>query len=95
MTDSTSILRVLDTVRPDEVYNLAVQSYIHVSFDSPEYTENEDAIGNLRMLDVIKNVGLTRFYKPSTSELYGLIQDPIQSETPPFYLRWSYIVAKM
>ena len=63
MTDSTSILRVLDKVRPDEVYNLAVQSHIHVSFDSPEYTENEDAIGNLRMLDVIKNIGLTRFYK--------------------------------
>ena len=63
MTDSTSILRVLDTVRPDEVYNLAVQSYIHVSFGSPEHTENEDAIGNLRMLDVISRISLTRFYQ--------------------------------
>ena len=63
MTDSTSILRVLDTVRPDKVYNLTVQSYIHVSFDSPEHTENEDVIGNLRMLDVIRSTGSNRFYQ--------------------------------
>ena len=98
MTDSTSILRVLDRVRPDEVYNLAAQSHVHVSFDAPEYTANADAIGTLRMLEAIRSLGLTektRFYQASTSELYGLIQDPIQSETTPFYPRWPYAVEKM
>ena len=98
MTDSTSILRVLDRVRPDEVYNLAAQSHVHVSFDAPEYTANADAIGTLRMLEAIRSLGLTektRFYQASTSELYGLIQDPIQSETTPFYPRSPYAVAKM
>jgi GDPmannose 4,6-dehydratase len=98
MTDSTSILRVLDRVRPDEVYNLAAQSHVHVSFDAPEYTANADAIGTLRMLEAIRSLDLTyktRFYQASTSELYGLIQEPIQTESTPFYPRSPYAVAKL
>ncbi|WP_415902797.1 GDP-mannose 4,6-dehydratase [Neptuniibacter sp. QD29_5] len=98
MTDSTSIIRVIERVQPDEIYNLAAQSHVHVSFDSPEYTANADAIGTLRILEAIKMLGLsnqTRFYQASTSELYGLIQEPVQSETTPFYPRSPYAVAKM
>lgn len=98
MTDSTSIVRVMEKVRPDEVYNLAAQSHVHVSFDSPEYTANADAIGTLRILEAIRMLGLsnsTRFYQASTSELYGLIQEPIQNEVTPFYPRSPYAVAKL
>lgn len=98
MTDSTSIIRVIERVQPDEIYNLAAQSHVHVSFDSPEYTANADAIGTLRILEAIKMLGLgkkTRFYQASTSELYGLIQEPIQSEKTPFYPRSPYAVAKL
>lgn len=98
MTDSTSIVRVISKVKPDEIYNLAAQSHVHVSFDSPEYTANADAIGTLRILEAVKMLGLeahTKFYQASTSELYGLIQEPIQSETTPFYPRSPYAVAKL
>jgi GDPmannose 4,6-dehydratase len=98
MTDSTSLIRVLGRVRPDEIYNLAAQSHVHVSFDSPEYTANADAIGTLRILEAIRMLGLeskTRFYQASTSELYGLIQEPMQSEKTPFYPRSPYAVAKL
>jgi GDPmannose 4,6-dehydratase len=98
MTDSTSIVRVMEKVRPDEVYNLAAQSHVHVSFDSPEYTANADAIGTLRILEAIRMLGLantTRFYQASTSELYGLIQEPVQNERTPFYPRSPYAVAKL
>lgn len=98
MTDSTSIVRVIGKVKPDEIYNLAAQSHVHVSFDSPEYTANADAIGTLRILEAIKMLGLeakTKFYQASTSELYGLIQEPIQNEKTPFYPRSPYAVAKL
>ena len=98
MTDSTSIVRVMEKVRPDEIYNLAAQSHVHVSFDSPEYTANADAIGTLRILEAIRMLGLaatTRFYQASTSELYGLIQEPVQNERTPFYPRSPYAVAKL
>ena len=98
MTDSTSIVRVISKVQPDEIYNLAAQSHVHVSFDSPEYTANADAIGTLRILEAIKMLGFekkTKFYQASTSELYGLIQEPIQSESTPFYPRSPYAVAKL
>lgn len=98
LTDSTSISRILSRVRPDEVYNLAAQSHVHVSFDSPEYTANADAIGTLRILEAIRMLGLersTKFYQASTSELYGMIQEPIQSESTPFYPRSPYAVAKL
>ena len=98
MTDSTSIIRVISKVKPHEIYNLAAQSHVHVSFDSPEYTANADAIGTLRILEAIKMLGLenhTKFYQASTSELYGLIQEPIQSESTPFYPRSPYAVAKL
>ncbi len=98
MTDSTSIIRVMEKIKPDEVYNLAAQSHVHVSFDSPEYTANADAIGTLRVLEAIKMLGLvrkTRFYQASSSELYGLIQEPVQNEKTPFYPRSPYAVAKL
>jgi GDPmannose 4,6-dehydratase len=98
LTDSTSLTRVMARVQPDEVYNLAAQSHVHVSFDSPEYTANADAIGTLRILESIRTLGLesaTKFYQASTSELYGLIQEPIQSENTPFYPRSPYAVAKL
>jgi GDPmannose 4,6-dehydratase len=98
MTDSTSLIRIVGKIRPDEIYNLAAQSHVHVSFDSPEYTANADAIGTLRILEAIKMLGLekkTRLYQASTSELYGLIQEPVQSETTPFYPRSPYAVAKL
>ena len=98
MTDSSSILRILAKVKPDEVYNLAAQSHVGVSFEEPEYTANSDALGVLRLLEGIKNLGLTsttRFYQASTSELYGKVQEIPQSETTPFYPRSPYAVAKL
>lgn len=98
MTDSSSILRIIKTVQPDEIYNLAAQSHVAVSFEEPEYTANSDAIGPLRVLEAIRILGLekkTRFYQASTSELYGLVQEIPQKETTPFYPRSPYAVAKM
>jgi GDPmannose 4,6-dehydratase len=97
MTDSSNLTRILQEVRPDEVYNLAAQSHVAVSFESPDYTADVDALGALRLLDAIRFLGLTetRFYQASTSELYGLVQESPQSETTPFYPRSPYAVAKM
>jgi GDPmannose 4,6-dehydratase len=98
MTDSSSLLRVIQEVQPDEVYNLAAQSHVAVSFEEPEYTANSDALGVLRMLEAIRITGLTkktRFYQASTSELYGLVQETPQRETTPFYPRSPYAVAKL
>jgi GDPmannose 4,6-dehydratase len=98
MTDSTNIIRLLQEVRPDEIYNLAAQSHVAVSFETPEYTANSDAIGVLRQLEAIRILGLqktTRFYQASTSELYGLVQEVPQKETTPFYPRSPYAVAKL
>lgn len=98
MTDTSSIMRVLQIVQPDEVYNLAAQSHVAVSFEQPEYTANCDALGALRMLEAIKLLGLakkTRFYQASTSELYGLVREVPQSESTPFYPRSPYAVAKL
>lgn len=98
LTDSSSILRIIKQVQPDEIYNLAAQSHVAVSFEEPEYTANSDAIGPLRVLEAIRILGLekkTRFYQASTSELYGLVQETPQKETTPFYPRSPYAVAKM
>lgn len=98
MTDSTNLIRIVQEVRPTEVYNLAAQSHVAVSFESPEYTANADAIGVLRMLEAIRILGLqaeTRFYQASTSELYGLVQEVPQRESTPFYPRSPYAVAKL
>lgn len=96
MTDSSSLTRILSSVRPDEVYNLAAQSHVAVSFEEPEYTANSDAIGVLRLLEAIRFLELdTRFYQASTSELYGLVQETPQKETTPFYPRSPYAVAKL
>jgi GDPmannose 4,6-dehydratase len=98
LTDSTNLIRIIQEVRPDEIYNLAAQSHVKVSFDTPEYTANADGIGALRILEAIRISGLThstRFYQASTSELYGLVQEVPQSETTPFYPRSPYAVAKM
>ncbi|MGE5522827.1 MAG: GDP-mannose 4,6-dehydratase [Rhodospirillaceae bacterium] len=98
MTDSSSLVRIVQQVQPDEVYNLAAQSHVAVSFEEPEYTANSDALGTLRMLEAIRIVGLqhkTRFYQASTSELYGLVQEVPQKETTPFYPRSPYAVAKL
>lgn len=97
LTDSSNLTRILSEVRPNEVYNLAAQSHVAVSFESPEYTADVDAIGTLRLLDAIRFLGLkdTRFYQASTSELYGLVQETPQTETTPFYPRSPYAVAKM
>ena len=98
MTDSSSLIHVVEKVQPDEIYNLAAQSHVQVSFEEPEYTANSDAIGVLRLLEAIRILGLqkkTRFYQASTSELYGLVQEIPQSETTPFYPRSPYAVAKM
>lgn len=98
MTDSTSLTHILQNVQPDEVYNLAAQSHVAVSFEEPEYTANSDALGTLRLLEAIRILGLsdtTRFYQASTSELYGLVQDIPQRETTPFYPRSPYGVAKL
>ncbi len=98
MTDSTNLIRVVQEVQPDEVYNLAAQSHVAVSFETPEYTANSDAIGPLRVLEAIRILKLTdktRFYQASTSELYGLVQEVPQSETTPFYPRSPYAAAKL
>jgi GDPmannose 4,6-dehydratase len=98
MTDSSSLIHVIEKVRPDEIYNLAAQSHVAVSFEEPEYTANSDALGALRMLEAIRILGMankTRFYQASTSELYGLVQETPQKETTPFYPRSPYAVAKM
>src|ERR1700731_735868 len=98
MTDSTNLIRLMQQIRPTEIYNLAAQSHVGVSFESPEYTANADALGVLRLLEAIRILGLekeTRFYQASTSELYGLVQEIPQSETTPFYPRSPYAVAKL
>ncbi len=98
LTDSTSLVRIVQKVQPDELYNLAAQSHVGVSFEEPEYTANADGIGALRLLEAIRILGLekkTRFYQASTSELYGLVQEIPQKETTPFYPRSPYAVAKM
>ncbi len=98
MTDSSSLIHIMQKVQPDEVYNLAAQSHVAVSFEEPEYTANSDALGVLRLLEAIRILGLekkTKFYQASTSELYGLVQETPQKETTPFYPRSPYAVAKM
>lgn len=98
MTDSTSLIRIVQMIQPDEIYNLAAQSHVAVSFEEPEYTANTDGLGALRLLDAIRILGLekkTRFYQASTSELYGLVQEIPQKETTPFYPRSPYAVAKL
>ena len=98
MTDSSSLVRIIQQTRPDEIYNLAAQSHVAVSFEEPEYTANSDALGALRVLEAIRILGLektTRFYQASTSELYGLVQETPQKETTPFYPRSPYAVAKL
>ena len=98
MTDSSSLLRIIQKVKPDEIYNLAAQSHVAVSFEEPEYTANSDALGALRILEAIRVLDLqkkTRFYQASTSELYGLVQEIPQKETTPFYPRSPYAVAKL
>ena len=98
MTDSINLIRIVQTVQPDEIYNLAAQSHVQVSFETPEYTANADATGALRLLEAIRLLGLsgkTRFYQASTSELYGKVQETPQKETTPFYPRSPYGVAKL
>jgi GDPmannose 4,6-dehydratase len=98
MTDSSSLIRIIQQVQPDEIYNLAAQSHVAVSFEEPEYTANSDGLGALRILEAIRILGLekkTRFYQASTSELYGLVQEIPQKETTPFYPRSPYAVAKL
>jgi GDPmannose 4,6-dehydratase len=98
MTDSTNLIRIIQAVQPDEIYNLAAQSHVQVSFETPEYTANTDATGALRILEAIRILGLAekaRFYQASTSELYGKIQETPQKETTPFYPRSPYAVAKL
>jgi GDPmannose 4,6-dehydratase len=98
LTDSSSLIRIIQQVQPDEIYNLAAQSHVAVSFEEPEYTANSDALGALRVLEAIRILGMekkTRFYQASTSELYGLVQETPQTETTPFYPRSPYAVAKL
>jgi GDPmannose 4,6-dehydratase len=98
MTDSTNITRLIKEIQPDEIYNLAAMSHVHVSFETPEYTANADGLGTLRILDAVRLLGLekkTKIYQASTSELYGKVQEVPQSETTPFYPRSPYAVAKM
>ena len=98
MTDSSSLVRIIQQVQPDEIYNLAAQSHVAVSFEEPEYTANSDALGALRMLEAIRILGLekkSRFYQASTSEMYGLVREVPQKETTPFYPRSPYGVAKL
>jgi GDPmannose 4,6-dehydratase len=98
LTDSTNLIRLIQEIQPDEIYNLAAQSHVKVSFDTPEYTANADGIGTLRILEAVRLLGLTkktRIYQASTSELYGLVQAVPQSETTPFYPRSPYAVAKL
>jgi GDPmannose 4,6-dehydratase len=98
LTDATNLIRIIQETQPDEIYNLAAQSHVMVSFETPEYTANSDALGTLRMLEAIRILGLskkTRFYQASTSELYGKVQETPQKETTPFYPRSPYGVAKL
>ncbi len=98
LTDSTNLIRIIQQVQPDEIYNLAAMSHVAVSFETPEYTANADGIGTLRILEAIRILGMekkTRFYQASTSELYGLVQEIPQKETTPFYPRSPYAVAKL
>ena len=98
MTDSTNLIRLVQSIQPTEIYNLAAQSHVQVSFDTPEYTANADAVGALRLLEAIRILGLensTRFYQAATSELYGRVVETPQSETTPFYPRSPYAVAKL
>jgi GDPmannose 4,6-dehydratase len=98
LTDSTNVIRIIQEVQPDEIYNLAAMSHVHVSFEEPEYTANADGIGTLRILEAVRLLGLTnktKIYQASTSELYGLVQAVPQSETTPFYPRSPYAVAKL
>nr|HPI86470.1 GDP-mannose 4,6-dehydratase [Bacteroidales bacterium] len=98
LTDSTNLIRIIQDVQPDEIYNLGAQSHVRVSFETPEYTANSDALGALRLLEAIRLLGLankTRFYQASTSELYGLAQEIPQTEKTPFYPRSPYGAAKL
>src|SRR5512134_2347496 len=98
MTDSSSLIRIIQQVQPDEIYNLAAQSHVAVSFEEPEYSANTDALGALRVLEAMRILGLekkTRYYQASTSELYGLVRETPQTETTPFYPRSPYGVAKL
>ena len=98
LSDTSNLTRIIQEVQPDEIYNLGAQSHVAVSFESPEYTADVDAVGTLRILEAIRLLGLekkTRFYQASTSELYGLVQEIPQKETTPFYPRSPYAVAKM
>lgn len=98
LTDATNVIRIIQEVQPDEIYNLAAMSHVHVSFQTPEYTANVDGLGTLRILEAVRLLGLigkTKIYQASTSELYGLVQEVPQSETTPFYPRSPYAVAKM
>ena len=98
LTDSTNLIRIIQQVQPDEIYNLGAQSHVAVSFEAPEYTANSDALGTLRILEAVRMLGLskkTRIYQASTSELYGLVQEIPQKETTPFYPRSPYAVAKL
>ena len=98
LTDSTSLISIIQRVKPDELYNLAAQSHVAVSFEQPEYTSNSDAVGTLRLLEAIKILGLenkTKFYQAGTSEMYGLVQETPQRETTPFYPRSPYAAAKV
>src|SRR6478752_483112 len=98
LTDSLSLLRVMQQVQPDEIYNLGAQSHVAVSFEEPEFTANADALGTLRLLEAMRILGLgerTRFYQASSSELYGLVRETPQTETTPFYPRSPYAVAKL
>jgi len=98
LTDATNLIRIVQETQPDEIYNLAAQSHVQVSFETPEYTANSDALGTLRLLEAVRILGLekkTRFYQASTSELYGLVQEVPQRETTPFYPRSPYAAAKL
>jgi GDPmannose 4,6-dehydratase len=98
LTDSTNLIRIIQETQPDEIYNLAAQSHVQVSFETPEYTANSDGLGTLRILEAIRLLGLTpktKFYQASTSELYGLVQEIPQKEITPFYLRSPYAAAKL
>ena len=98
LTDSTNLIRIIEQVQPDEIYNLGAQSHVAVSFEAPEYTANSDALGTLRILEAVRMLGLTattKIYQASTSELYGLVQEIPQKETTPFYPRSPYAVAKL
>ena len=98
MTDASNLIRIVQEIQPDEIYNLAAQSHVQVSFETPEYTANADGLGTLRLLEAIRMLGLTRkprFYQASTSELYGKVQDIPQRETTPFYPRSPWACAKL